>query len=122
MKDGYLFAVRPMLGIGTITSSEDWAGRIEDFHDFLRDQFSLGQLRASVVRFDYSTTASGVEIRAFLQRAPQGVLWPSVIEEFASDPFDIDVRTIKEAARNLEEDFEDALKGCGDPALDPSLA
>ncbi|WP_304781570.1 hypothetical protein [Hydrogenophaga sp.] len=122
MKDGYLFAVRPMLGIGTITSSEDWAGRIEDFHDFLRDQFPLGQLRASVVRYDYSTTASGVEIRAFLQRAPQGVLWPSVTEEFASDPFDMDVRTIKESARNLEEDFEDALKGCGDPALDPSLA
>ncbi|RJP67433.1 MAG: hypothetical protein C4535_10805 [Comamonadaceae bacterium] len=111
-----------MLGIGTITSSEDWAGRIEDFHDFLRDQFPLGQLRASVVRFDYSTTASGVEIRAFLQRAPQGILWSSVTEEFASDPFDIDVRTIKEAARNLEEDFEDALKGCGNPALDPSLA
>lgn len=121
-KDGHLFAVRLMLGIGTITSSEDWAGRIEDFHDFLRGQFPLGQLRASVVRFDYRTTESGVEIRAFLQRAPQGVLWSSVSDELALDPFDIDVKTINEVAKSLREDFEVALKGSGDPALDPTLA
>lgn len=122
MNDGYLFARRPMLGIGTITSDIDWEGRKNDFYDILRIQFPLGQLRASEVIFDYSTSESGVAIRAFLQRSAQGLLWLPEPENFASDPFEEDVRLIKEAAKSIREGFEVALKGSDDPALNPNLA
>jgi hypothetical protein len=122
MNDSYLFARRPMLNIGTITSDVDWESRKDDFYDILRIQFPLGQLRASEVIFDYATSKSGVDIRAFLQRSAQGLLWLSESENFASDPFEEDVRLIKGAAKNIREKFEAALKGSDDPALNPNLA
>lgn len=122
MNDAFLFARRPMLNIGTITSEVDWEGRKDDFYDILRIHFPLGQLRASEVIFDYATSESGVDIRAFLQRSAQALLWLPESESFASDPFEEDVRLIKEVANNIREEFEAALKGSDDPALNPNLA
>lgn len=122
MNDSYLFARRPMLNIGTITSDVDWEGRKDDFYDILRIHFPLGHLRASEVIFDYATSESGVDIRAFLQRSAQALLWLPESESFASDPFEEDVRLIKEVAKNIREGFEVALKGSDDPALNPNLA
>jgi hypothetical protein len=51
------------------------------------------------VIFDYATSESGVDIRAFLQRSAQSLLWLPESESFASDPFEEDVRFLEDEAQ-----------------------
>jgi len=104
-----------MAGNGLTVSETDWEDRKSDFLEDLRAQFPLEALQASELRFDYENSPEGrIWIRAFLQSS-------SLFGWTDKDAFSEDVRRIKQAALTLREDFEDALKGSRDPALDSRL-
>jgi len=120
--DVYVFAMRRMLCVDTTTSEGDWADRKDDFLAELKAQFPLEQLAASKVSFDFFTSSQGVGIRAFLQRTPQSLLLTEDGIAPALDPFEADKELIKRSAAQLREEFEEALKGGADPAVDAALA